>query len=72
MDLLLLPHSKSQEVAGRRLSTALRLESYFRSLVCENCAEEVHSQWNAARKLLTQELEGYAALKPRRVARTAG
>ena len=70
----LLPNPKRQDADVRRLSNALRLEAYFRSLVTESCAVEVHSQWAAARKLLTRELDVFAAAKPCPAARlhTAG
>ena len=74
MQLQLEPNPKRQDAAVRRLSSALRLEAYFRSLVTEHCAEEVRSQWAAARMLLTRELDDFAPAKPHPAARrhTAG
>ena len=61
MQLRVMPCSSKQEVIGRQLSNALRLESYFRTLLCDNHADEVFSQWNASRRLVTRALADYVA-----------
>ena len=65
MQLMVISRSKRYEDAGRRLSNALRIEAYFRSLFHENHADEVYSQWKAARTLVRRAREDCQALYQR-------
>jgi hypothetical protein len=65
MQLMVISRSKRYEDIGRRLSNALRIEAYFRSLFDKNHVEEVYSQWNAARSLLRRARRDYQAIHQR-------